>query len=123
MLLISCAIFICIESLQGNYESALRHIEGGVRIFRHWQAEPSRSSSPQTASSSQHHQSVDNEIIQIFSRLKVQKLFFPDTHLFSTDIFKQDVLPIIDPVPVVFTTLEDARACLDDCISYNFKQQ
>lgn len=121
MLLMSCAIFICIESLQGNYESALRHIEGGVRIFRHWQAESSRCSSPRTARSSPHHQSVDNEIIQIFSRLNVQTLLFPDTHLFSKDVFKQDVLPIIDPVPVVFTTVEEARACLDDCISYKLQ--
>lgn len=118
MLLMSCAIFICFESLQGNYESALSHMQGGLGIFRSWQAE---TSNPRIANSSRHHQSVDNGIVQMFSRLNVQTLLFPDTHLFSTDFFKQDIRPVIDPIPDAFKTLADARDCLDNCMSHGLQ--
>ena len=121
MLLMSCAIFICFESLQGNYESALSHMQGGLRIFRDWQAEASKPRRPGTASSSRHHQSVDSEIVQMFSRLNAQTLLFPDTHLFPTDFVKQDVRLIIDSVPGAFTTLKEARDCLDNCMSYKLQ--
>jgi Fungal specific transcription factor domain/Fungal Zn(2)-Cys(6) binuclear cluster domain len=121
MLLMSCAIFICFESLQGNYESALSHMQSGLRIFRDWQAEASKLSPPGTASSSQHHQSVDSEIVQMFSRLNVQTLLFPDTHLLPTDFVKQDARLIIDSVPGAFTTLKEARDCLDNCMSYKLQ--
>ena len=117
----SCAIFICFESLQGNYESALSHMQGGLRIFRDWQAEASKSRPPGAASSSQHHQSVDSEIVQMFSRLNVQTLLFPDTHLLSTDFIRQDVHLIIDSVPGAFATLKEARDCLDNCMSYKLQ--
>lgn len=120
MLLMSCAIFICFESLQGNYESALSHMQGGLRMFRDWQAD-SKLSTPATASRSQHHQNVDNEIVQMFSRLNVQPLLFPDTHLFTADFVKQDVVLVIDSVPSAFTTLKEARDCLDDCMSYKLQ--
>lgn len=121
ILLISCAIFICFESLQGSYESALSHMQSGLRIFRDWQAEASKPSPPGTASSSQHHQSVDGEVVQMFSRLNVQTLLFPDTHLFPTDFANQDVRLIIDSVPGAFTTLKEARDCLDNCMSYKLQ--
>ena len=68
------------------------------------------------ASYFQHHQSVDGEIVQISPLLNVQMLVFPDTHLFLTDFAKQDVRLIIDSVPGAFTTLKEARDCLDNCM-------
>ena len=121
MLLMSCAIFICFESLQGNYESALSHMQSGLRIFRDWQAEASKPSFPGAASYSQHHQSVDSEIVQMFSRLHVQMLVFPDTHSFPTNLAKQDVRLLVDSVPSAFTTLKEARDCLDNCMSYKIQ--
>ena len=117
----SCAIIICFESLQGNYESALSHMHSGLRIFRDWQAESYKHSLPAMAISSQHHQSVDSELVQMFSRLNMQTLLFPDTHLFSTDFVKQDLRPTIDPVPGVFTSLKEARNCLDIYMSYELQ--
>ena len=121
MLLMSCALFICFESLQGNYESALSHMQYGLQIFRDWQAEANRPSLPAMAITFQHHQSVDSELVQMFSRLNMQPLFFPDTHLFSIDFVKQDVRVPIDPVPGVFTNLKEARNCLDNCMSYELQ--
>ncbi len=121
MLLMSCAIFICFESLQGNYESALGHMQCGLQIFRDWQAEANRLSLLAVATSTQHHQSVDSELVQMFSRLNMQPLLFPDTHLFSTDFIKQEAPLIIDPVPGVFTTLKEARNGLDNCMNYELQ--
>lgn len=121
MLLMACAIIICFESLQGNYESALSHMQCGLRIFRDWQAEANKPSLPAMAVSSQHHQSVDSELVQMFSRLNMQTFLFPDTHLFSLDFVKQDVRPTIDPVPAVFTSLKEARNCLDNYMSYELQ--
>lgn len=121
MLLLSCAIFICFESLQGNYESALSHMQCGLQIFRDWQAEANKSSLLAVATSSHHHQSVDSELVQMFSRLNMQPLLFPDTHLFSTDFIKQDAPLTFDPIPSVFKALKEARNCLDNCMNYELQ--
>lgn len=116
----SCAIFVCFESLQGNYESALSHIQGGLRIFRDWQAEALASSPAGATNLPQHRQSVDNEIVQMFSRLNLQTIMFPDTRSLSPDFANQDIRLMIDPIPDTFTNLKEARDCLDDCMSYQF---
>lgn len=121
MLLMSCAIFICFENLQGNYESALRHMQCGLQIFRDWQAEANETSLPAIATSSRHHQNIDSELVQMFSRLNMRPLLCPETHLFFMDFIKQDVRLTIDPVPSMFATLKDARNCLDNCTNYELQ--
>ncbi|MCJ1280051.1 hypothetical protein MMC21_007876 [Puttea exsequens] len=96
-------------------------MQGGLRIFRDWQSETSKPSPPGTASSSQNQQCVDGEIIQIFSRLNLQTLLFPDTHLFPKDFIKQNVRITIEIVPGAFTSLKEARDCLDNCMGYNLQ--
>ena len=121
MLLMSCILFICFEALQSNYESALSHMQAGLWVFRDWQVEVSKPSPPKMLGSSQHHQSVDSEITKVFSRLNMQPLLFPDTHLFSMDFLRQDVCPIVISVPSAFKTLKEARDCLDSCMSYELQ--
>ena len=118
VLLMSCVIFVCFETLQGNYESALTHMESGVRMYRNWQAENSKSGS--STSSGQHH-AIDKEITQIFSRLNLQVLMFPDTHLLGRDFYTTNVNPLIDPPPNSFSCLKEARDRLDNCMSYVFQ--
>ena len=120
-LLMSCAVFIYFESLQGNYESALGHIQSGLRIFRDWQAEISKPSLGGTAASSKYQQGIDSDIVQMFSRLNLEALMFPDTHLFPMDFLKQDVSMVIDSVPNAFTSLKQAKDLLDNCMSYTFQ--
>lgn len=120
-LLMSCAIFICFEILQENYESALSHMLGGARIFRDWQADISTGREQRAARSQQNYERVDNEIVQMYTRLNVEILLFPDTHLFPADFVKQDVQVTIDSVPLVFRTLKEARDCLDTCVGYGLQ--
>jgi len=118
VLLMSCALFVCFEILQGNYESALTHMESGVRMYRNWQAE-NGNSGPHISSGSCHI--LDKEIVQIFSRLNLQVLMFPDTHLVGKDFYTTNVNPLIEPPPKSFSCLKEARDRLDNCMSYIFE--
>jgi Fungal specific transcription factor domain/Fungal Zn(2)-Cys(6) binuclear cluster domain len=118
VLLISCALFVCFETLQGNYESALTHMESGVRMYRNWQAQ-NGSSGSRISSGSRHI--IDKEIAQIFSRLNLQVLMFPDTHLLGKEFYTMNVNPLIDPPPESFSCLKEARDRLDNCMSYVFE--
>jgi hypothetical protein len=118
VLLMSCALFVCFETLQGNYESALTHMESGVRMYRNWQAE-NGNSGPRTPSGSCHI--IDKEITQIFSRLNLQVLMFPDTHLLGKEFYTTNVNPLIDLSPKSFSSLKEARDHLDNCMSYVFE--
>ncbi len=57
----------------------------------------------------------------MFSRLNVQTLLFPDTHLLPSDFLKQDPHPIIGSIPAAFKTLKEARDCLDNCMSFKLQ--
>ena len=118
VLLMSCVIFVCFETLQGNYESALTHMESGLRMYRNWQAE---NSNPGPGVSSGRHHTIDKEIVQIFSRLNLQVLMFPDTHLLGRDFYTAHVNPLIDPPPTTFSCVKEARDRLDNCMNYIFQ--
>lgn len=117
MLLMSCAIFICFASLQGNYESALCHMQSGLRIFRRWQERLGEPSNAKAAVSPGRNQTVDSEIVQIFCRLNIQTLLFIDTHLFSKDFMTQGSIQQIHPVRPSFRNLHEAKDFLDNYIS------
>jgi hypothetical protein len=114
----SCALFVCFETLQGSYESALTHMESGIRMYRNWQAE-NGNSGPRISSGSCHI--IEKEIAQIFSRLNLQVLMFPQTHLLGKDFYTTNVNPLIDLPPESFSCLKEARDRLDNCMSYVFE--
>lgn len=118
VLLMSCVLFVCFETLQGNYESALTHMESGVRMYHNWQAESKNS---ERCMYGRPH-SVDKEIAQIFSRLNLQVLMFPDTHLVGKDFYNPNVNTVIDSPPTSFSCLKEAKDRLDNCISYIFQR-
>ena len=120
-LLMSCAVFICFEILQDDYGSALNHMQGGLRIYREWQATSLNPSNTGTTSTPQSAESVDGEIVQLFSRVNVQTLMFPDTHQLPLDFLGQDAHFTSGPVPSAFADLKSARDCLDSCMSYRFQ--
>jgi hypothetical protein len=117
VLLMSCVMFVCFETLQGNYESALTHMESGVRMYRNWQAENSKAGACITG----RPHSVDKEIAQIFSRLNLQVLMFPDTHLLGKDFYVTNANTLIDSPPNSFSCLKEAKDRLDNCMSYIFQ--
>lgn len=118
VLLMSCVLFVCFETLQGNYESALTHMESGVRMYRNWQAENNK---PERCVYGR-PQSVGAEIAQIFSRLNLQVLMFPDTHLVGKDFYDTSTTTLIESPPNTFSYLKQAKDRLDNCMSYIFQR-
>lgn len=121
MVLISCIIFICFESIQGSYEAALTHLQSGLLIFRDWQVANKDSSPYGTPASSRYHKGIDSEITQILARLNLQAITFIDTHLFHGGLIMSDAVIVVDSVPGSFHSINEARDWLDGCMSSMFQ--
>ena len=122
ILLISCVIFTCFESLRGNINSSLRHMWSGVKLFRNWQrrhqtpqqAEIGRAPSPRPG--------VEAEITQMFARLNLHSMLFISTDKTPESVEEvwasQAIAPAISFHKMQFSGLAQARDTLDDCLSY-----
>lgn len=110
-LLISNVLFIGIEMFQGHYESAIRQLSSGLYVFCDWQARERR----------QYNTATDNELQthlrRIFTRLMVQQLLFPDTHLVDRRLLNPAFTPLMPSMPAVFGSVEEARDIFNDCVS------
>ncbi len=121
VLLLSCVLFVCFESLQCNYEMALSHMQSGLSVFRSWQAEARKSGGCGAIASSNTSDWMHSEILSMFSRLNLQALLFIETHILPMDFLRQDASALIESVPSTFTSLNEARNWLDDSVSYIFQ--
>jgi hypothetical protein len=61
MALMSCVLFVCFDSLTGQFDSATTHLHSGLEIL-------------------QNFPSPDALFYRIFVRLGLQAMFFVDTH-------------------------------------------
>lgn len=98
VVLICCALFISIESIQGNYATTARHLLGGSKILSDWLSSHDRKKPGL----------VRDELLPIFVRLNIQvkslvELPFPS--LEPNDAHS-------NPFPSSFSTLQEARASL-----------
>lgn len=105
--LITCALFVCLELLRGDYNRALDHIEAGLKIL----ARPS----PALTSHSSDSQIVYDELLEMFSRLDIELSSFARTH---------KVLPsFTDPrtimIPSRFMDIGEARRSLTALMNYS----
>ena len=105
--LISCALFVCFDSIRGHFSSAMVHLHSGLKILCDLQ----RTSS-----------AAENDIIQeslgpLFSRLSLQSILYVDTR---TTAVRRDFVAQLrfvgskdGEVPEAFQTLEEARTFLN----------
>jgi Fungal specific transcription factor domain len=63
--LITCAIFVCLEVLQGRFRTAFLHLESGLKVLGETQ---------------QQSFVVDDSVLQVFSRLSIQLALLNQTH-------------------------------------------
>ncbi len=99
VVLICCALFISIESLQGNYATTRRHILGGSKILADWLSSQGRNTSSAL---------VRDELLPIFVRISTQVKWltacpFPNFQVYDPDC---------DSVPISFSSLKEARSSL-----------
>jgi len=117
--LLSCILFICLETFQGNHEAALIHLESGLKILASWLHDDDDGHQPVLSSdcvSRPTRQFLEEELVPLFTRLDIQAT----TYLTSRSL--REVKPCsstAEPnMPTRFTSLSDANAHLADLVHW-----
>ena len=101
--LICCVVFICLESLQGNLETALTHLESGLNILRNWRKETSSLSYRSSEMIGRDH------IINMFLRLEIQAAGFLKTRKPQLEMLTAAVdSKVKPPISATFHSIEEA---------------
>ena len=106
-LLICSLLFICFDSIQLNFESALRQMATSLYMFLTWQ-----NSTKTRSLQCGHSGEVIVQLKRSYSRLLVQAVMFFDEHMISEHLFDERLSPPIPPVPDSFSSIGEARDCL-----------
>lgn len=102
--LICCVVFICYESIQGNLELALAHLESGLGILRNWRKDTN-------PSSSQGNEIMGKDIlINVFLRLEIQASGFLKTRKPQLEMLTAGVdSSVKPPISAVLRNIDEAR--------------
>jgi hypothetical protein len=103
IVLVTCVIFIAIESLVGNMPRATNHMLAGIQIARSWRKERA-----QSASSYLSPKFIENSVIPIFDHIN-QFTFAPGQAAPPISEFE---LALVEPESEWFTSILEARASL-----------
>lgn len=99
--LLTCVLFICLEFMRGNPNIALDHLHSGLQIL------------DTTQRSTQDAQSIEEELVNIFSRLSIQASLWgrrPPQICASKD---DDPMRDFDSACTPFATIREARVSLE----------
>jgi hypothetical protein len=101
-----CIIFVCLESLNGNYEIALSHLRHGLKMLKHWH------STSEAISASEREARV--QITLLFCRFDMQATAFLDSRRPELDLTLLDESSgKVLLVPPVFPSLLEAQLNLE----------
>jgi hypothetical protein len=112
--LMSCILFVCFDSLRGWFESAMVHLQSGLRILRDMRMR----------SRTDNHIIEDN-IAPLFMRLSIQSIIYvdtrstPDRKAFARELMDVSAREII--ISETFETLEEARNALNQAAEGLFR--
>lgn len=112
--LMSCILFVCFDSLRGWFESAMVHLQSGLRILHDMRMR----------SAADNHIIEDN-IAPLFMRLSIQSIIYvdtrstPDRKAFARELMNVSEREII--IPEQFDTLEEARNGLNQAADGLFR--
>jgi hypothetical protein len=109
--LITCALFVCFEMFQNHHESALSQMSSGVYVYYNWQ---SRHHTPSLLGNSSE---LTRQLGRVFGRLMLQTILFIDTKPLEWKFMTPAFTPDFPSIPPVFRSVDEARDCLDSCIS------
>jgi hypothetical protein len=111
--LMSCILFVCFDSLRGWFESAMVHLESGLRILR------------DTRRSSTRNHIIEDNIAPLFMRLSMQSIIYVEarsTH--DKTVFARKLMDVSGKEIVIleeFESLEEARNALDQAADGLFR--
>lgn len=107
IVLMTCAIFVCFEMFQSNFEAALVHMTNGVYVFYNWVSNDT--------CSTRHPREFTAQLEAIFGRLMLQIILFIDTKPHEWKFINPAFTPALPLVTPMFRSVDEARDCLDRC--------
>jgi hypothetical protein len=108
IVLMTCAIFVCFEMLQSNFEAALVHMTNGVYVYYQWVSNDT--------CSTRHSREFTVQLEAIFGRLMLQIILFIDTKPREWKFINPAFTPALPSVTPMFRSVHEARDCLDRCM-------
>ena len=111
--LISCILFICLELLRGNYESAVAHLQSGLNIMNDWREKNSQSTFSDASMSIPITRPIEDDLVQLFARLDLHASFLGTT-MPRPYLSSRFETPNTFPSTLrSFSAISEARQCLD----------
>lgn len=111
--LMSCIIFVCFDSLRGAFESAMVHLEAGLRILRDMRR------------SSTGNHIIDDIIAPIFVRLSMQSVIYVEARsAHDKELFARQLMEVSGKEIVIteeFENLAEARNALNQAADGMFR--
>ena len=101
-----CVLFICLENAQGNDDTALAHLQNGLKILQNWKMDARTSASEDMA--------IQN-LTDVFRRLDMQATIFLDSRqpeLNATSTLRS--LPTEHSDSLCFSSMRDAQISLEE---------
>lgn len=112
--LMSCILFVCFDSLRGWFESAMVHLQSGLRILRDMRMRAAKDD-----------HIIEDNIAPLFMRLSIQSIIYvdtrstPDRKAFARELMAVSSREII--IPEQFESLEEARNGLNQAADGLFR--
>jgi len=111
--LMSCILFVCFDSLRGWFESAMVHLQSGLRILRDMRR------------LSTGNRIIEDNIIPLFRRLSMQAIIYVETRSTHDQIaFARELMDVSGKEIVIseeFENIEEARNALNQAAEGLFR--
>ncbi|PMD40506.1 hypothetical protein L207DRAFT_459127 [Hyaloscypha variabilis F] len=122
--LIACLLFTCLETFQGNHESALTHLDSGLKVLQSWLRDEGPNISKEATVTRPSPAFVESSLVPIFARLDIQA----STHIMSRPLHCDLVLKSVNvseslAMPESFSSVCEASDCLVALVYYMFHIQ
>jgi hypothetical protein len=111
--LITCMLFVCLELLRGGFKAGHAHLSNGLRILHEIQSREGITTNDGDIILRSHAQSVEDTLIEVFSRLNVQTALFSQVSSYLLFVGENDQALRTYDIPPTFSSLRDARKHLD----------
>ncbi|KAE9362917.1 hypothetical protein N431DRAFT_565038 [Stipitochalara longipes BDJ] len=111
--LITCMVFICIELLREKFKTANTHLNNGLKLLSEIQGRESPSPAPRSLMLRPEPGSVDDYLIEAFTRLNIHSTFFGEGSSFLYIVGQDATCGPDYEIPLVFETFREARLYLD----------
>ena len=115
IVLISCVLLVCFETLQKSYESAMGLLVSGLKLLAQWQGSESGRTNP-----------LKQEVVQAFSRASMQAKTFTKVAAARTTTTSprlisstRTLVPTIN-ITSTFSDLHQASACLETLVEHGY---